>query len=149
MAFFLFILVNAALMRIVPRWIGRWQLARATMSAAAEPPPGLADHIVLCGFGRVGSAVAEAFETFGRPYVAIERDPEIVRGLRARGIPCLYGDAASRHILEVAGAAIAGRPRQATAARRRAVAAIPITAADTAGGADSRLRRKSMKCERC
>jgi K+:H+ antiporter len=102
------ILVNAALMKTVPRWIGRAQLARATVSAAAEPPSGLTDHIVLCGFGRVGSAIAEAFETFGRPYVAIERDPEIVRGLRARGIPCLYGDASDRRILEVAGAAQAG-----------------------------------------
>jgi K+:H+ antiporter len=99
------ILLNAALMKIAPRWIGRAQLARAAESAGAEPPPGLTDHIVLCGFGRVGSAVAEALETFGRPYVAIERDPEIVRGLRARGIPCLYGDAASRRLLEAAGAA--------------------------------------------
>jgi CPA2 family monovalent cation:H+ antiporter-2 len=99
------ILLNAALMRVVPRWIGRWQLARATVSAVAEPPHGHADHIVLCGFGRVGSAVAEALETFDRPYVAIERDPEIVRGLRARGITCLYGDASNRRILEVAGAA--------------------------------------------
>src|SRR5207244_10396579 len=71
------ILLNAALMRTVPRWIGRWQLARATESAVAEPPHGHTDHIVLCGFGRVGSAVAEALETFDRPYVAIERDPEI------------------------------------------------------------------------
>jgi CPA2 family monovalent cation:H+ antiporter-2 len=69
-----------------------------------EPAHHLADHIVLCGFGRVGSAVAEAFETFDRPYAAIERDPEIVRGLRARGIPCVYGDAAHPRILEVAGA---------------------------------------------
>jgi CPA2 family monovalent cation:H+ antiporter-2 len=96
------ILVNAALMRTVPRWIGRWQLARATESAGAEPPHGHAAHIVLCGFGRVGSAVAEALETFDRPYVAIERDPEIVRGLRARGITCLYGDASNRRLLEVA-----------------------------------------------
>ena len=99
------ILLNAALMRTVPRWIGRSQLARATESAVAEPPHGHTDHIVLCGFGRVGSAVAEAFETFGRPYVTIESDPEIVRGLRARGITCLYGDASNRRILEVAGAA--------------------------------------------
>ena len=98
-------LINAALMRLVPRWIGRAQLARAAVVASAEPPPGLSTHIVLCGFGRVGSAVAEAFETFDRPYVAIERDPEIVKGLRARGIPCLYGDASNRRILEVAGAA--------------------------------------------
>jgi CPA2 family monovalent cation:H+ antiporter-2 len=99
------ILVNAALVRVVPRWIGRAQLAGATVSADAEPPHGLSDHIVLCGFGRVGSAVAEALETFNRRYVAIERDPEIVRGLRARGIPALYGDASNRRILEIAGAA--------------------------------------------
>jgi CPA2 family monovalent cation:H+ antiporter-2 len=99
------ILINAALMRTVPRWIGRWQLARAADSGVREAPLGHADHIVLCGFGRVGSAVAEAFETFGRPYVAIERDPEIVRGLRARGVPCFYGDASHRRILEVAGGA--------------------------------------------
>ena len=46
------------------RDLGRAQLARATESARAGPPHGLADHIVLCGFGRVGSAVAEALETF-------------------------------------------------------------------------------------
>jgi len=99
------ILANAALMRTVPGRIGRAQLAHAAMSAADEPPHGLSDHIVLCGFGRVGSAVAEAFETFARPYVAIETDPEIVKGLRARGIPCVYGDASDHRILEVAGAA--------------------------------------------
>jgi CPA2 family monovalent cation:H+ antiporter-2 len=98
------ILVNAILTRWVPRWLGRWQLTRATRAAGDEPPRALSDHVVLCGFGRVGSAVAEAFETFGRRYVAIERDPEIVRGLRARGVPCLYGDASHRHLLEVAGA---------------------------------------------
>jgi K+:H+ antiporter len=99
------ILVNAALMRAVPRWIGRAQLAHAARSAPAEPGPALAGHIVVCGFGRVGSAVAEAFETFDRPYVVIETDPEIVKGLRARGIPCVYGDASSRQLLEAAGAA--------------------------------------------
>jgi CPA2 family monovalent cation:H+ antiporter-2 len=98
------ILVNAALMRTVPGWIGRARLARAAVSAAAEPPRGLRDHIVLCGFGRVGSAVAEAFETFGRRYVAIDTDPEIVKGLQARGVPSLFGDASERRILEVAGA---------------------------------------------
>jgi CPA2 family monovalent cation:H+ antiporter-2 len=92
-------------MRAAPRWIGRWQLALASAPAPAERPNGPRDHILLCGFGRVGSAVAEAFETFDRPYVAIERDPEIIRGLRARGLPCVYGDAANRHILEAAGAA--------------------------------------------
>ena len=99
------ILVNAALVRTVPNWVGRARLARAARPERAEKPHDLVDHVILCGFGRVGSAVAEAFETFGRPYVAIETDPEIIKGLRTRGIPCLYGDASNRTILEAAGAA--------------------------------------------
>jgi CPA2 family monovalent cation:H+ antiporter-2 len=60
---------------------------------------------VLCGFGRVGSAVGEALETFDIPFVVIERDPDIVRGLRSRGMPCLFGDAAQSRLLAEAGAA--------------------------------------------
>jgi CPA2 family monovalent cation:H+ antiporter-2 len=95
------ILVNALLVRYVPGWIGRVRLARHERSLA---PAGLRDHVVLCGFGRVGSAVGEALETFKVPYVAIEIDPDIVRGLRARGVPCLFGDASGRKLLEAAGA---------------------------------------------
>ena len=60
---------------------------------------------MLCGFGRVGSAVGEALETFGIRFVVIERDPDIVRGLRSRDVPCLFGDAAQPRLLEEAGAA--------------------------------------------
>jgi CPA2 family monovalent cation:H+ antiporter-2 len=60
---------------------------------------------VLCGFGRVGSAVGEALETFRLPYVVIEIDPDIVKGLRARGVPAIFGDAGQPHILEAAGVA--------------------------------------------
>jgi monovalent cation:H+ antiporter-2, CPA2 family len=100
------ILLNAALVRAGHRWIGRAgptreQRALASPTAARR---GLRDHVVLCGFGRVGSAVGEALETFGVRYVAIETDPDIVKGLRARGVPCLYGDAAHGKILEEAGA---------------------------------------------
>jgi CPA2 family monovalent cation:H+ antiporter-2 len=35
--------------------------------------------------------------------VVIERDPDIVKSLRTRGVPCLFGDAAGRGILEAAG----------------------------------------------
>jgi CPA2 family monovalent cation:H+ antiporter-2 len=122
------ILANAGFMRTLPAWIGRARLASASVSAVAATPHGLADHIVLCGFGRVGSAVAESLETFHRPYVAIETDPEIVKGLRARGIPCLYGDASDRRILEVAGAAHA------------ALAVIALPEAERAYLATSHLR---------
>jgi CPA2 family monovalent cation:H+ antiporter-2 len=99
------ILVNAAVVRHVPTWLGRMRVNadRETSAAHAEAPP-LANHVVICGFGRVGSAVGEALETFRMPYIALETDPDIVRGLRARGVHCLFGNAADRNILERAGA---------------------------------------------
>jgi CPA2 family monovalent cation:H+ antiporter-2 len=60
-------------------------------------------HVVLCGFGRVGSAVGEALATFGLRYTVIERDPDVVKGLIARGVPAIYGDAGRRGTLDRAG----------------------------------------------
>jgi CPA2 family monovalent cation:H+ antiporter-2 len=97
------ILVNALLVRAVPGWIGRARRAGRRRDHRDPSPASLSDHVVLCGFGRVGSAIGEALETFSIPYVAIELDPDIVAGLRARQAPCLFGDAASRRVLERAG----------------------------------------------
>ena len=98
------ILINAALVRLVPRWIGPARLAQGSAPAlglrSVRAP--LEGHVVLCGFGRVGSAIGEALETFGIPYVAIETDPDIVKSLRARSVPAVFGDAAQRVILAAA-----------------------------------------------
>ena len=98
------ILANAALVRFVPRWLGRVATDRSLGRADGPRDEGRA-RAILCGFGRIGSAVGEALETFGVRYVAVETDPDVVRALRARGVPCLYGDAAHPHLLEAAGSA--------------------------------------------
>jgi K+:H+ antiporter len=100
------ILINAVLMRVVPTWIARAQFAReARELATPSGPTGNSRRVVLCGFGRVGSAVGEALETFGVPYTVIEIDPDVVKHLRQRGVSCLFGDAAHARILGEAGAA--------------------------------------------
>lgn len=104
------ILANAGLVRAVPGWIARsrrvgWRAATPGLPPETER---LAGHVVVCGFGRVGSEVAEALETFGTRYVAIDVDPDIVTNLRRRGIPALFGDASSDHLLETAGVSRAG-----------------------------------------
>ena len=94
------ILVNATLVRLVPWWLARRQ--------AAPAAPGPASHdgrVVLCGFGRVGSAVGEALDTFDLPYTVVDRNPDVVRALRARGISCIFGDAGQPTVLHAAGAA--------------------------------------------
>src|SRR5947208_5372436 len=97
------ILLNAALVRFVPRRIGRARLAHAPAPVwGLRSGKALSGHVVLGGFGRVGSAIGEALETFGVPYVVIETDPDVVKSLRARGVPAVFGDAAQRIILAAA-----------------------------------------------
>ena len=95
------ILVNALLVRYVPAWLPA-PGGRADLAVESEPAE-LDHHVVLCGYGRVGSAVGEALATFGARYVVIDTDPDTAASLRARAIPCLFGDAAQHHLLERAG----------------------------------------------
>ncbi len=57
-------------------------------------------HVVIVGFGRVGSTIGEALGREGVPYVVIERGRELVESLRARGTLALFGDASRPGILE-------------------------------------------------
>lgn len=99
------ILLNALLVRYGTAWVGAARLSAEGRSASllGREPEGPPAHVVVCGFGRVGSVVGEALETFRVPYAVIELDPDIARGLRARGIHCLFGDAVHRQLLLRAG----------------------------------------------
>ncbi len=101
------ILLNAILVRYVPVWIGRRRLARDSHDSVSWPSERETprQHVVLCGFGRVGSALGKALDTFALPYIVIERDPDIVRRLQIRGTPCLHGDASHQELLAKAGTA--------------------------------------------
>jgi CPA2 family monovalent cation:H+ antiporter-2 len=101
------ILINALLVKLIPASTGRIQLALETADtrSQAEPPSTTGPRVLLCGFGRVGSAVGEALETFRIAYTVIEIDPDIVKHLRRRGVSCLFGDAVHTKILGEAGAA--------------------------------------------
>jgi CPA2 family monovalent cation:H+ antiporter-2 len=101
------ILINALLVRWAPALVSRLQLPREP-AVVARPEHAAESHrgsVLVCGFGRVGSAVGEALETFGVSFTVIERDPDVVQGLRARGVACLFGDAAHREHLRRAGVA--------------------------------------------
>src|SRR5882672_8378949 len=123
------ILINAFLVRLVPSWIGPARLDdTAALTLGLRSAQMLEGHVVLCGFGRVGSAIGEALETFGVPYVAVESDPDIVKSLRARNVPAVFGDAAQRVILAAA------------QADRAALVILAIPESDRARLAVSRVR---------
>jgi CPA2 family monovalent cation:H+ antiporter-2 len=101
------ILMNAALVRYVPEWLVQRRLTHDQSDIASWPPEGepLQQHVVLCGFGRVGSSLGKALDTFGLSYVVIDRNPDIIRRLQVRHTAYLYGDASHRELLVKAGAA--------------------------------------------
>src|SRR3989454_8771744 len=130
------IVLNALLIRRVTDCLDALCLFRARGPSVAESTR--AGGVVLCGFGRVGSEIGEALETFEVPYTVIERDPDICAQLRARGVPCVFGDAAHRELLARAGVAQASlvivalpaieRARLAVAAARALRPDVPLLA---------------------
>jgi CPA2 family monovalent cation:H+ antiporter-2 len=57
-------------------------------------PDDLRDHVVLCGYGRVGRMIGAVLDQQDVPYVVVEQDRGAVDRLRRMGVMALHGDAA-------------------------------------------------------
>lgn len=63
----------------------------------------LTDHVIICGFGRVGGRVASEFAATGTPYVVIDRNPDSVEAARELGALVVDGDGTNDDDLRKAG----------------------------------------------
>jgi monovalent cation:H+ antiporter-2, CPA2 family len=61
------------------------------------------DHVILCGFGRVGQNIARVLESQGFEYIALDLDPARIRAARQVGDPVMFGDSADEELLAKAG----------------------------------------------
>ena len=61
------------------------------------------EHVILCGFGRVGQNIARVLESQGFEYIAIDLDPGRIRAARQAGDPVMYGDSSDEDMLAKAG----------------------------------------------
>jgi len=83
----------------------RVQVAEITETdTAREPirPTRLANHIVLVGHGRVGSAISAALRTKGVPLFVIEDNEDAVAALKTTGVETLSGNAADPELIATA-----------------------------------------------
>lgn len=64
----------------------------------------LQDHIIICGFGRVGQIVAQLLSERLIPFVALDVRSDRVAVGRALDLPVYFGDAGSREVLHKIGA---------------------------------------------
>lgn len=61
------------------------------------------DHVVVCGYGRVGKNLVKLLLTHNLPLVVIDQSESRIQQLRDAGIPYIYGNCVSFHVLEAAG----------------------------------------------
>jgi CPA2 family monovalent cation:H+ antiporter-2 len=61
------------------------------------------EHVIICGFGRVGQNLARVLEKQGFEFIAIDLDLFRVRDARQAGDPVVYGDASEPEVLRALG----------------------------------------------
>lgn len=64
---------------------------------------GMSDHIIICGYGRVGSWIGKALREYGIPFVVIDYNQKVVQELRDAGTTVIYGDPTEPEVLEAVG----------------------------------------------
>ncbi|MES9992323.1 MAG: monovalent cation:proton antiporter-2 (CPA2) family protein [Candidatus Thiodiazotropha sp.] len=60
-------------------------------------------HVIICGYGRIGQNLGRLLDHEGISYVALDLDPTIVREAHEAGEPVHFGDACRAEILLAAG----------------------------------------------
>ncbi|MDO8671011.1 MAG: cation:proton antiporter, partial [Dehalococcoidia bacterium] len=85
-------------------YLSRTRLGRSLLQVRPEPTlpvrgMKLVNHVVICGFGRIGRELASVLDRREFAYFVVDYDPHTIVELRKRGIPCIYGDAANPEVL--------------------------------------------------
>nr|WP_225225820.1 cation:proton antiporter [Komarekiella delphini-convector] len=63
----------------------------------------LKDHVVVCGYGRVGRNLVKLLQQHNLPIVVIDQSESRIQQLRDAGVSYVYGNCVSLHVLETAG----------------------------------------------
>jgi voltage-gated potassium channel len=88
-------LVGGVVSGEVRKALGRQRMARNLSE--------LKNHLVVCGFGRMGHLVCREFSKLGLDFVVIDRLPELLRDFAMPHGIALHGDATSDEVLRKAG----------------------------------------------
>jgi len=68
----------------------------------------MSDHVIVCGYGKVGQKACEVLDDHTVAYVVVDRNPKTVKLLREMNVPVVEGDATHSAVLKIAGIERAG-----------------------------------------
>ena len=97
---FIIMASNRIVMRLVA---SEWMQQSLQMTSIAQKAIGTRGHVVICGYGRSGQAIARVLAQEGVPTMALDLDPDRVRQAQAAGEAVAFGDAAKPQALIAAG----------------------------------------------
>ncbi|WP_028537028.1 monovalent cation:proton antiporter family protein [Paludibacterium yongneupense] len=80
-----------------------WMLQALDLHSMLIETMGKSDHVLICGYGRSGQALARLLETEGIAFFALDIDPERVHEAAEAGDPVVFGDAGKKEVLMAAG----------------------------------------------
>lgn len=94
------LLASPALIAGVPKLLTRWLKNSGERSNIPEHQiADLENHVIVCGFGRIGRNVGNVLKSNEIPFVVLELNSSIVHDLAEQGIAHIYGDAMSPIVL--------------------------------------------------
>jgi CPA2 family monovalent cation:H+ antiporter-2 len=101
------IVVNPLLFRAVPlaesflrrRLPALWRRLERGGPTPEPVSDGMAEHVVVVGYGRVGEHIVAVLERLGVARLVVEQDAARASEFQQRGIPTLFGDASNSEVL--------------------------------------------------
>ncbi|MBX9690402.1 MAG: cation:proton antiporter, partial [Candidatus Obscuribacterales bacterium] len=88
-------MATPALMTLVPALLLRLMKEPEALAqeSKVKARTALKDHVIVCGYGRIGRNLGLVLESHKIPFLVIELNAGIIEDLALRGVPHLYGDA--------------------------------------------------------
>jgi CPA2 family monovalent cation:H+ antiporter-2 len=102
------VLAGALLSIITNPLLFAWLDAREKRLAVPDPvqytidppiPDDLRDHVILVGFGRVGSELGRLLQSRNVPLVVVDGEDHLIERARAAGVPAIRGNAVNERVL--------------------------------------------------
>ena len=86
--------------RLAPDYVSHRRKTEQDIEQASES---LKDHVILCGFGRIGQNLAGFLKRVNIPFIALELNTELISKAWEAGEPVYYGDSSRAETLLHAG----------------------------------------------
>jgi monovalent cation:H+ antiporter-2, CPA2 family len=101
------LVITPLVLKLTPKlfsWLESFPQLKSWFEDTDEPQEvsiesNLNGHVVICGYGRTGQNILHLLQTQAAPVVVIEQSEASIQKLRDLGIPYIYGNAASLHVL--------------------------------------------------